>query len=92
MLAHMGVASAMPTARQRDFRSQPAGGLPASVYELLEQSGVARGAAIDAILGRFFDDGVPGALLQAVGLFDDEVARDLVGPSAPSARGPAHRV
>jgi 5-methylcytosine-specific restriction protein A len=58
--------------------NQPAGGLPAPVYNLVRYSGEARVAAAAAIVDKYLQDAVYDAILADAGLADADVADDEV--------------
>ncbi|MQS39183.1 HNH endonuclease [Streptomyces katsurahamanus] len=75
--------------------NRPDGGLAEPVYELLRSSGGTRLAVLDELL-RAFDGLEDGALLEEVGLYDDELGdpvdlpaqpADPVDPDGPAERG-----
>ncbi len=73
------VPPALGNAPLRWFASnQPAGGLPAPVYNLVRYSGEARVAAAAAIVDKYLQDAVYDAILADAGLADADVADDEV--------------
>jgi 5-methylcytosine-specific restriction enzyme A len=57
---------------------QPAGGLPAPVYNLIRYSGEARVAAVATIADQYLQDADEDAILADAGLADDDIADDEV--------------
>ena len=58
--------------------NQPAGGLPAPVYNLVRYSGEARVAAVATIADKYLQDADDDAILAAAGLADADIADDEV--------------
>ncbi|WP_329618549.1 HNH endonuclease signature motif containing protein [Streptomyces sp. S465] len=79
-----GHTGSVPTARgdsklRRWFAEHhPSGGLPEPVYHLVQHSAQTRLAAIDTLLSTFFQDLDYEPLLTEVGLYDDNVADDVL--------------
>ncbi|MFI5688601.1 HNH endonuclease signature motif containing protein [Streptomyces sp. NPDC051636] len=79
-------SSAVPPARgdtalRRWYaENRPRGGLPEPEYDLLQRSGEARLASIDALLIRYFEGLDYRLLLTDVGLYDEGVADDVSDP------------
>jgi 5-methylcytosine-specific restriction enzyme A len=77
----LGGPRPVPPAHQNEpvhwFAShQPAGGLPAPVYNLIRYSGEARVAAVAAIVDRYLQDADGNAILRDAGLADPDIADD----------------
>ncbi len=82
-------ASGSPSPLRRWFEEQqPVGGLVEPVHELMRTDGRARIAAVDALVGRFYEGLDADPFLAEVGLYEDTVADD--APGRPVRPAPDH--